>query len=148
MRYARISEMSLIAAFGAVLMLSSMNAVFAQPEPQSEPTRTTSAPGNYKIGAGDVIDVTLDNNDTLSRRAIRVSNQGTIQLAMIDSDVVAACRTERELADQIRDRYKKYLLNPHVTVAVKEFNSNPVAVIGAVNGPGRFQLQRPVRLLE
>ena len=33
-------------------------------------------------------------------------------------------------------------------MAVKEFNSAPVAIMGAVNTPGRFQMQRKVRLIE
>lgn len=103
---------------------------------------------NYRIGAGDVIDVIVGKNEVLSRAGVRVGNSGMIQLSMLDGDVPAACRTERELADEIREKYKKYLLNPYVTVAVKEFNSSPVALIGAVNTPVRVQLQRPMRLLE
>jgi polysaccharide biosynthesis/export protein len=33
-------------------------------------------------------------------------------------------------------------------VAVSDYQSQPVAVLGAVNSPGRFQLQRRLRLLE
>ncbi len=102
---------------------------------------------NYKIGPGDVIDVTV-NKAELSRTAVRVSDQGTIQLPMLDEDVSAACRTERQLADQIKEKYKKYVINPFINVAVREFNSNPVALIGAVQSPGRFQVQRPMRILE
>lgn len=107
-----------------------------------------AVPENYRIGPGDVIDVVVGKNEVLSRAGVRVTNAGTIQLAMLDGDVPAACRTERELADEIRDKYKKYLLNPYVNVAVKEFNSTPIALIGAVNSPTRLQLQRPTRLLE
>jgi polysaccharide export outer membrane protein len=103
---------------------------------------------NYRIGPGDVIDIVVSQNETLSRNGVRVNQKGTIQIAMVDHDVTAACLTERELADLIRDKYKKYLVNPFVNVAVREFNSTPVALIGAVNTPGRFQLQRPTRLLE
>lgn len=117
-----------------------LNAGDAQPTPAKNE--------NYRIGPGDVIDIVVGKNEILSRAGVRVSNQGTIQLAMLDRDEPAACRTERELADQIRDKYKKYLLNPFVNVAVKEFNSTPVALIGAVNSPVRLQLQRPTRLLE
>ena len=103
---------------------------------------------NYRIGPGDIIDVIVGKNETLTRSGIRIGNQGTIQLSMIDEDIIAACKTERELADLIREKYKKYLLNPQVIVTVKEYNSTPVAVIGAVTAPIRFQLQRPMRLLE
>jgi polysaccharide export outer membrane protein len=95
-----------------------------------------------------VIDIIVSQNEVLSRSGLRVNQKGMIQIAMFDQDVAAACLTERELADRIRDKYKKYLVNPYVNVAVREFNSTPVALIGAVNSPGRFQLQRPVRLLE
>jgi polysaccharide export outer membrane protein len=108
----------------------------------------TVANENYKIGPGDIIDVVVNKNTELSRSGLRVGNKGTIQLAMLDSDVAAACLTERELADSIKEKYKKYLVNPFINVSVKEFNSNPVAVIGAVNSPGRFQLQRQIRLAE
>jgi polysaccharide export outer membrane protein len=111
------------------------------------PTRLI-ANENYKIGPGDVIDVVVSKNDTLSRSGLRVSNQGTIQLAMLDHDVQAACLSERQLADVIKEQYRKYLIDPFVNVSVREFNSNPVAVIGAVNAPGRFQLQRQIRLVE
>ena len=60
----------------------------------------------------------------------------------------ASCHTEAQLAGIIAEGYKKYLQDPQVDVLVKEFRSQPVAVIGAVSQPGRFQLQRRVRLLE
>ncbi|MBK8465865.1 MAG: polysaccharide biosynthesis/export family protein [Chloracidobacterium sp.] len=109
---------------------------------------STSQNPNYRIGPGDIIDVNVSQSSQLTRTGVRVNNQGMIQLPMLDEDIQAGCRTERELAEQIREKYKKFLLNPYITVAVQQFNSNPVAVIGAVNTPGRFQLQRPVRLLE
>lgn len=141
----RIERAALVAA---VLCCAALYPVESAAQQSEIGSLQRSGPENYRIGAGDVLDVIVGNNDTLSRRGIRVSNQGMIQLAMLDNDVLAACRTERELADQIREKYRKYLLQPHINVAVKEFNSTPVAVIGAVNSPGRFQLQRPVRLLE
>jgi polysaccharide export outer membrane protein len=108
----------------------------------------TGAALNYKIGPGDVIDILVTKNETLSRTGVRVSSQGTIQLPMLDNGVQAACQTESQLADRVKEEYKKYLVSPSVNVSVREFNSNPVAVIGAVNSPGRFQMQRPMRVAE
>ena len=110
--------------------------------------KTKSAGANYRIGIGDVINLAVTQQQLLSRNGIRVSNSGTIRIPMIDEDILAACQTEVELSRIIAGKYKKYLLDPQVNVAVAEFNSNPVAVIGAVNAPGRFDLRRPVRLLE
>lgn len=120
---------------------------FGQTAKDEKPSRM-SGNENYRLGPGDILDVVVSKNDTLSRNGLRVSNKGTIQLPMLDNDIAAACQTERQLADTIREQYKKYLVNPYVNVTVREFNSNPVAVIGAVNSPGRFQLQRPIRVIE
>jgi polysaccharide export outer membrane protein len=48
----------------------------------------------------------------------------------------------------LRKFYTKYKRNPQVVVKVREYNSQPVAINGAVVRPGQFQLRRPVRLLE
>lgn len=135
----------------AALLVLFFLTVTAVPQSQNSPKPQPSAgiaSENYVIGPGDVLDVTVVKNDTLSRAGLRVSNLGTIQLPMLDTDVKAACMNERELANSIKDLYKKYLVSPYINVAVREFNSNPVAVIGAVNSPGRFQLQRTIRLAE
>ncbi|HEY8187240.1 MAG TPA: polysaccharide biosynthesis/export family protein [Pyrinomonadaceae bacterium] len=102
----------------------------------------------YRIGPGDVLEVRVFNRPQLSRDAARVDGRGLVAMPLIDEGIQAACKTESELAHDIEIRYLKYQRNPHVNVFVKEFNSRPVAVIGAVNQPGRFQLQRRVRLLE
>jgi polysaccharide export outer membrane protein len=80
-------------------------------------------------------------------RIARVDSFGRIRLPFLD-EVQAACLTEAQLAVVIAEKYKKYLRDPQVDVLVKDFRSQPVAVIGAVAHPGRFQLQRRVRLLE
>jgi polysaccharide export outer membrane protein len=102
----------------------------------------------YRIGPGDVLEIRIFNRPQLSREAVRVEGGGTIRMPLIEGEIPAACQTEGELAAEIARRYLKFLKNPQVDVFVKEFNSTPVAVIGAVSTPGRFQLQRRVRLLE
>jgi len=102
----------------------------------------------YRIGPGDVLEVRVFNRPQLSREAVRVEGDGTIRMPLIEGEIRAACATEGELAREIARRYLKYLKNPQVDIFLKEFNSTPVAVLGAVATPGRFQLQRRVKLLE
>lgn len=103
---------------------------------------------SHRIGPGDVLDIRVFNQPKFSREAVRVDDRGMISMPLIPDDIQAACRTENELAREITRRYLEYLRNPQVDVFVKEFQSQPVAVIGAVTQPGRFLLQRQVRLLE
>lgn len=102
----------------------------------------------YRIGSGDVLEVRVFNRPQLSREAVRVDNGGLIRMPMIDGEIRAVCRTEAELANEIATLYLKYQRRPHVDVFVKEYSSKPVAVIGAVEKPGQFHLQRRMRLLE
>jgi len=103
---------------------------------------------NYRLGPGDVIRVSVLKEDLLTQDGLRIANDGTIRLPMLDGPIQAGCLTEAQLSANITEKYRKYILNPQVYVSVKEFNAFSVAVIGAVNAPGRFQLQRPTRLLE
>lgn len=102
----------------------------------------------YRIGPGDLLNIQIFNRPQLSRDAVRVDGRGMIQLPWIDDEIRVACHTEAEVVAEITARYRPLLRAPQVGVFVKEFQSQPVAVIGAVNQPGRYQLQRPVRLLE
>lgn len=111
-------------------------------------TGASAAPERYKIGPGDVLEVRLYKLPDLSRESLRVEESGTIRMPLINEEIPASCRTETELAKDIASRYLTLMRNPQVDVFVKEYNSRPVAVIGAVNTPGRFQLQRRIRLLD
>jgi len=101
----------------------------------------------YRIGPGDVLSILVRKAPELSG-AVRVDQRGMIRIPMIEGEVRASCRTEAELASQIATLYLEYKQNPSVDVFVSEFQSRPVAVIGAVNAAGQFRLQRQVRLLE
>lgn len=102
----------------------------------------------YRIGAGDVLDVRIYNRPQLSRDAVRVEGNGMIRMPLIETEIQAACLTEGELAKEIATRYTKYYRNLQVDVFIKEYHSRQIAIIGAVNEQGRFELQRRIRLLE
>ena len=115
-------------------------------------TQTAAAVPNeddrYRIGAGDVLDIRILNRPNLSREAVRVEGNGVIRMPLIDDEILAACKTEGELAHEIAEKYTKFYRKPQVDVFIKEYHSRQVAVIGAVNEQSRFELQRRVRLLD
>jgi len=123
------------------------------PAPSSTPLRTTVLDANaqsdrYRIGFRDVLDIQVFRHPDLSQRVL-VSPNGTIVLFRLEHPVVAVCRTERELATDIENAYKeKYLRDPEVNVVVAEQKSQSIAVIGSVEKPGNFFVNRRVHLLE
>ena len=130
---------------------SSADSATAQAEPQvAAPDKSEASrfADRYSIEPGDVLDIRVFNRPQLSRDALRVESNGMIRMPLIEGEIQAACKTEAELAKEIADLYLKYYRKPDVEVFIKEHYRKDVAILGAVNEQGRFQLQRRLRLLE
>ncbi len=143
----------LMTAFVAVGLASTAKAQPGDPKPPSTQAAPLSDPAaqagqRYRIGAGDVLDIRIMNRPQLSRDAVRVDGSGMIRMPLIEGEIQAACKSEGELATEISRRYLKYYRNPQVDVFLKEYHAREVALIGAVNEQGRYQMQRRLRLLE
>lgn len=139
----------LTASFATTIAQQPVESNTAGPAPASTAV-TVAADGDnrYRIGPGDVLDIRILNRPNLSRESVRVEGNGMIRMPLIDSEIMAACKTEGELAKEIAEKYTKFYRNPQVDVFIKEYKSKQVAIIGAVNEQSRFELQRRVRLLE
>jgi polysaccharide export outer membrane protein len=126
------------------------------PNPQTQddfitnrPSNTpTSTPGqDYRIGTDDLVEVTVFEIPELNATT-RVSAGGVVSMPLI-GPVTAAGLTPQEVARTIENALKKnYINDPHVTVFVREYASQPVSVIGAVKVPGIYQIKGQKRLLD
>jgi polysaccharide biosynthesis/export protein len=114
----------------------------------STPYSRVESDQRYRIGPGDILDIKIFNKPQFNREGVRVDPRGMIRMPLIKEEIVAACQTETQLEAKITELLKEYIREPQVTVQIKEYQSEPVAVLGAVRAPSRFQLQRRVRLLE
>lgn len=111
---------------------------------------TSVAPGEerYRIGYQDRVTVQVFRHPDLTQ-TVDVNPNGTVTLFRLNEPVVAVCKTERELANDIAEAYQKdYLRNPEVNVVVAEQRSQAFAVIGAVVKPAQYIVNRRIRLLE
>lgn len=102
---------------------------------------------DYRIGPDDQLDIAVLEAPELAR-APRVSASGEVSVALIGS-VHAAGLTTRELETVIEELYRRsYILDPHVSVQVRDMQSHTVAVFGAVKKPGVFQIREPKTVIE
>jgi len=141
-----------VIATGGFLLKPVYSPVMAQESNQASPiarvaSTTLSDDNRYRIGPGDVLSILVRKAAELSG-PVRVDQRGMIRIPMVVHEIQAACRTESELAAEIRNLYLEFKKDPSVEVFVSDFQSRPVSVIGAINSPGQYRLQRQVRLLE
>ncbi len=101
------------------------------------------------IGAGDVIHIDVFDVPELSRD-VRVSSTGNIALPLVHDRIHVAGVSPFQLEQTIQEKLIETGLvsHPQVSVFVKEQNSQPVTILGAVGHPMTTQLLRPTTLLE
>ena len=126
-----------------------------QPQADAPVSGVTRVVDQYRIGVRDVLNIRVTAGrlvPELSMDGVEVDECGRIPVPSVEqeeqNEIQAAGKTRGELAEELRLFYKKYKKNPQVMVIVKEYNSQPVAINGAIMKPGQFQMRRPVRLLE
>jgi polysaccharide biosynthesis/export protein len=109
----------------------------------------SSAPHDYLIGSGDLLDISVFDVPELSKE-VRVSQAGTINIPLIPVRPRVAGLSETQAEEKIAELLEANGLvsHPEVGVAVKEHRSQPITVVGAVTHPMVYQADRDVTLLE
>lgn len=115
----------------------------------TRPEGPTPAFSNYRVGAEDLLAVTVLDAPEFTRQ-FRVSAAGSIRLPLVKQQIAAVGQTCPELEVAItRALLEEGLLrDPSVSVTVLEFQSKPVTIAGDVRTPTVFQATRPVTLTE
>jgi polysaccharide biosynthesis/export protein len=101
------------------------------------------------VGAGDVLRIDVFDVPDLSRD-VRVSDSGLISLPLLPDRIsVSGCSTfqlEQKLEKMLREN--GLVMHPQVSVIVKEQNSEPISVVGAVGHPMVYHEFGPTSLLQ
>jgi len=109
--------------------------------------RMSSDPGDYLLGAGDLIEVTVFESKDLGT-TVRVSSRGYVTLPLLGPVLVKDLSAE-EAEEKIEGLYRKtYIKDPHISIFVKEHFSQRVVVIGEVANPGTYDFPSKQRLID
>ena len=103
-------------------------------------------PEAYAIGPGDLLDIRVYNETSISGRA-RVRSDGKVTIALV-GDVVAAGKTPDALAREVQTKLQKFLQTPAVSIAVEESRPLTVTVMGEVGKPGVFTMSQNSGVLQ
>jgi polysaccharide export outer membrane protein len=112
--------------------------------------RSSSGYRDYKVGPEDLLIVEIFGQEPQKGepRERRVNGLGQISLPLVGVVKVAGLSTQ-QIEARLRELYgSQFLRNPQITVEVKEFHHQRVAVTGAVSKPGYYDIIGPRTLLE
>ena len=100
----------------------------------------------FVLGAEDQITILIYGSAEFSGAHL-IRPDGKITIPFL-GDVTAAGLTPVELGTIIKDKLKKYIVDPDVSVSVNAVNSKRFYIQGEVNRTGQFPLLVPTRVLE
>lgn len=115
--------------------------VLAQAAAPTEP-----GAGNYPVNAGDVLEVLVWKEENLQKQVV-VRPDGYFSFPLT-GDVRAEGRTITAISEDITAQIARYIPDPVVSVAIFEPRGSKVYVIGQVNRPGEFPINRYVDVIQ
>lgn len=93
----------------------------------------------YRIGPGDLLEIRVFEVKELDQ-TVRVSEDGSITLPLVRRVVVEGLTQEGVVQKLTGLLSAQYVKNPQVTIFIKEYKNQQVAVIGAVANAGSYEL--------
>jgi polysaccharide export outer membrane protein len=109
--------------------------------------RAQAVAGDYRLHAGDKLDVSVWKETEMQRPAIVIPPDGKVSFPLA-GQITAAGRTVTEVRQDIEQHLKVYIPDPVVTVSVVETNGSVAYVIGQVGKPGVFPLNPRINVLQ
>jgi len=105
-----------------------------------------AAEKEYFIESGDIINVNVFPAEEFSKE-VTVQPDGTVDIPLIGPVKARGLKSE-DLEKTLTAKFSKYVANPNVTINVRKFSSNKVAVIGQITTPGYYEYREGMRLLD
>jgi len=114
------------------------------PGPPNLPVPTPST----TVGPGDVFEVSVLGEKDLPKE-YRVQPDGSIGFPYVDRLIVAGLEPQ-QIEELIKKELvsRKILVDPQITLVVKQYNSKKVSVIGAVQKPGSLPWTEGMKLVD
>ena len=108
----------------------------------------SSQAADYSLGAGDIIKITVFDYPDLTTET-RVTDSGVITFPLI-GEVSVGGKTPAEAENLIEKNLSAqgFIRHPNVSIVVSQFVSQQVSIIGLVNKPGKYSLEKASSLSE
>lgn len=99
----------------------------------------------YRFVPGDVLDIFVEENNEATETGVMIAPDGKIYTAFLKG-VDASGKTARELQEDLEKELSKYFLYPIITILPKTNLGNSYTIVGQVQSPGKYPLNRSTTL--
>ena len=113
--------------------------------PVHAPVADVSTP--YYLGPEDILNIVVVNFSNLSVPQVAVTPDGTISLPLLDGVLVAG-KTLSEVKQLLTEKWKRFVINPIVSVSLVQRRSESVYIFGFVGRTGKVDFRPGRHLLE
>ena len=140
------------AVFGFLALLTmggTAQAAAAAPAPQAPAIAVPAGQTNYIIGPGDSLQIFVWKNPELST-SVPVRPDGRISIPLVE-DIECAGKTPTQLARDVEERLKKYVVDPTVTVIVHGFigpYTEQIRIVGEAAQPKALPYRSNMSVLD
>jgi len=107
----------------------------------------SAQPDEYKLGPGDVLNIGVWGYEDLKNEALVVRPDGKLSFPLA-GELNVQGMTAEELTATLTTKLGNYVINPNVTVNVAKLRTTRVYVLGEVNKPGMYELEKQHNLLD
>lgn len=138
-KYINIKTKTILTLFAVLISFSGYSAPGGQ-------TALVEESGNYYLGAEDVLEISIWNEDKLTRQVL-VRPDGWFSFPLV-GEVQALGKTPDQVRREIEKKISRYIPDPVVTVLVTKVSAYKIYVIGQVKKPGQYVIGRYIDIMQ
>ncbi len=146
-RKSQIASFALIAGLSLPVLAQTPLAQTGLPPAPAAPSPAPAVTPNYVIAPGDVISVGIADWPANSTPQTTVAPDGTISMPLVGQLSVAG-QTVPQATKMLTTKWKKYIVDPSVTVSLVQKHAEFVVFSGSVARPGGLTYRPGLRLVE
>jgi polysaccharide export outer membrane protein len=109
-------------------------------------TLIANAQDDYRLNPGDILKISVWNEEALQQEVL-VLPDGTISFPLVGI-VDVGNKTPLQVQYEVKEMLSRLIPDPEVNLTVTQVAGNNIFIIGKVNRPGRFPMNRPTDVVQ
>lgn len=135
------------AGWDAKLVEEAFGAVVPASAPEPRPGPSSELPDGYRIGVGDVLQISVWKEPDASVPSVAVRSDGKISVPLI-KEVEILGLTSAEAERMLAQKLARYIHGADVTVIVQEIHSRKAYLVGGIKSVGAVDLKGDMTVLQ